>query len=455
MIGGTVLVCICLLALGWTTEIIEFFAPGDRTNGSRIIVLAVLSIYGVDFAINAVQASCRSLIVDTLPTEKQQTGSAWAARMAAVGHLVGYVLGSMDLQSIFGNLLGDTQFKQVVLIAALGLIVSIGLTCWAVTEKVLVPQRFTSTDDLKQDSPFAIFRQILKTTWNLPKRMRAICWIQFWSWIGWFPFLFYSTTWVGEIYLQQQASKAGIFITDALADVGRIGSTSLVIFSAIMLTGSFLLPLLVGSPEDSVSPSPGLPPSRSQGMVSANRYRPSLLTVWTFSNILFALMLMATPFVDTMRTATLVVAMCGLPWTVAIWAPFAFMGVEINTLSSRPLPYTPIRSSESLSITLVDSQMESAAKRHLLDDGHGGVEETAGVYLGILNLFTTLPQFVGTFVSMIVFWILEPGKDPELAPHMHNHHASNAPNAIAVCMFVGGVSALMASHLTQKLKRMK
>lgn len=40
-------------------------------------MLAVLSIYALDFAINAVQASCRSLIVDTLPIPKQQLGSAW------------------------------------------------------------------------------------------------------------------------------------------------------------------------------------------------------------------------------------------------------------------------------------------------------------------------------------------------------------------------------------------
>lgn len=41
------------------------------------ISLAVLSIYALDFAINAVQSSCRSLIVDTLPIPKQQSGSAW------------------------------------------------------------------------------------------------------------------------------------------------------------------------------------------------------------------------------------------------------------------------------------------------------------------------------------------------------------------------------------------
>lgn len=83
--------------------------PGVHTLGaisyqvmqakSCTIGLAVLSIYAVDFAINAgislstislealgltrmtVQSSCRSLIVDTLPISKQQLGSAWGKRL--------------------------------------------------------------------------------------------------------------------------------------------------------------------------------------------------------------------------------------------------------------------------------------------------------------------------------------------------------------------------------------
>lgn len=54
------------------------------------IVMAVLMIYIIDFAINAVQACCRALIVDTLPVSQQQHGSAWASRMIAIGNIAGY-----------------------------------------------------------------------------------------------------------------------------------------------------------------------------------------------------------------------------------------------------------------------------------------------------------------------------------------------------------------------------
>ena len=71
MIGGSLIVAICLLVLGWTGEIVRLFVREPETvgglNRSRLwfpayassqaktftIALAVLSIYAVDFAINA------------------------------------------------------------------------------------------------------------------------------------------------------------------------------------------------------------------------------------------------------------------------------------------------------------------------------------------------------------------------------------------------------------------
>ena len=58
--------------------------------------------------------------------------------MVAIGHLIGYGVGALDLGSIFGTFLGDSQFKQLCVIAALALIGAIGVTCWATTERVLV-----------------------------------------------------------------------------------------------------------------------------------------------------------------------------------------------------------------------------------------------------------------------------------------------------------------------------
>jgi hypothetical protein len=77
MLVGSFLVAVSLIMLGWTKEIVGYFVAEGEFRRSCTVALAVVSIYAVDFAINAVQACCRSLIVDTLPISKQQTGSAW------------------------------------------------------------------------------------------------------------------------------------------------------------------------------------------------------------------------------------------------------------------------------------------------------------------------------------------------------------------------------------------
>ncbi len=95
---GSVIVGCSLIALGFTKEIVASLVSDPQTARTLTIMLAVLSLYSVDFAINAgelsalhhcydpnmsltsdpkVMSCARSLVVDTLPIHKQQTGAAW------------------------------------------------------------------------------------------------------------------------------------------------------------------------------------------------------------------------------------------------------------------------------------------------------------------------------------------------------------------------------------------
>jgi len=450
MVGGTVIVSICLLILGWTKEIIAAFVGEGELRREATIFLAVLSIYALDFAINAVQSSCRSLIVDTLPSPKQQLGSAWASRMVAVGHLVGYGAGALDLSSIFGTLIGDTQFKQLTVIAALALIVAVGVTCWAVEERVLV----TTGDGSKDDGLVAVLTQIFKTTRNLPKRIQMICWIQFWSWIGWFPFLFYSSVWVGEIYLRYDATPDVKNSKNPLTDIGRVGSMSLIVFSVVTFIGSITLPWMVRSPEDEKPEFTPRPPASIAPIVKTVVDRkPSLLTAWTASHLIFAGSMVFAPFVKSLRFATILVAICGIPWALACWAPFTFMGVEISKLGSS-LPTTRRGSHHYQRVPGNSIEMTGSEARNAENPDDSASGELAGIYLGILNLYTTLPQFVATGISTVVFSVLEPGKSPELAKDAHpdEHHSTDGYNGIAVCLFIGAFCSVGAAVATQRFK---
>jgi len=144
------------------------------------------------------------------------------------------------------------------------------------------------------------------------------------------------------------------------------------------------------------------------------------------------------------------------------------MGIEINRLTA---PNTMLANGSSyrrLSTTENDFSPAPSPTflrlnhldRDIDDSADASTGETAGIYLGILNLFTTLPQFVGTFISMIVFSVLEPGKSPELhkdpaqegVEALDPKKAGEGPNAIAVCLFIGALSAVGAAYATARMK---
>jgi solute carrier family 45 protein 1/2/4 len=173
------------------------------------------------------------------------------------------------------------------------------------------------------------------------------------------------------------------------------------------------------------------------------------------------------------------------------------MGIEINKLAleppSRPTAtmitsttfrthgYRPIDSVEP------DTEMDVLRLNHRsggdddsdVEDSSSTIEspstgELAGIYLGVLNVYTTLPQFVGTFISWIVFSILEPGTPPvgQKPPTTTDEHIretssggardggwmnldTDAPNAIAVCLFIGALSALVAAEATRRFRALR
>jgi len=201
---------------------------------------------------------------------------------------------------------------------------------------------------------------------------------------------------------------------------------------------------------------------------SFSKRKPSLLTAWMIGHLIFAAGMVFAPFVSSLRSATVIVAVCGIPWALACWAPFTFMGVEINRLGSNPSNLPTNNALDSSYIRIPDTSVELDMEPSVLHLRHSSTSpsststatapaptgELAGVYLGILNLYTTLPQFIATGISMVVFTLLEPGKSPELAKDAHpdEHHGTEGPNAIAVCLFIGAIASVVAAYATRRLR---
>lgn len=69
------------------------------------------------------------------------------------------------------------------------------------------------------------FNTILEAITHLPRSIRRVCYVQICAFMGWFPYLFYSTTWVAEVMATEQGTEPDV------DDATRAGSLALLIYS--------------------------------------------------------------------------------------------------------------------------------------------------------------------------------------------------------------------------------
>ena len=157
------------------------------------------------------------------------------------------------------------------------------------------------------------------------------------------------------------------------------------------------------------------------------------------------------------------------------WAPLAIIGEEINKLEP-PSPdqaYTRIGHDGPVEVdrlSLDSTQLLAHTAPYAADADDDDDDETengargdmAGVYLGIWNIFATIPQFIATFISMIAFSILEPGRSPELSQGGDGAgeggpvtgFKAQGLSGTAVCLAIGAVCSFVAAWRTFALRGM-
>lgn len=185
-----------MILLPWTSEIASVLTPdssNDPSNKSKITVqsfLAGLLVWTLNISIQPMQVGIRALVVDSCLPQQQVQATMYVSGITAVGSILGYIFGFINLPRLF-PWLGNTQYQCVFLLASIVLTGTIVVTCFVIREKPLV---LRSWEEDRIIGMMAVFRQVFVSARLMPKRMKLVCKIQFLSWLGWFPFLFYITT---------------------------------------------------------------------------------------------------------------------------------------------------------------------------------------------------------------------------------------------------------------------
>ncbi|KAJ5360157.1 Major facilitator superfamily domain general substrate transporter [Penicillium concentricum] len=495
MVVGGAATIVSLLALAWVKEIVggvvSIFGVESTSAGAKItiIIMATVFMYCLDFAINTVQAAIRAFIVDNCPTHQQELSNAWASRMVGVGNILGYIFGYMDLPKIV-PWLGNTQFKVLCVLASVFLSVTLAISCFYIKER-----------DPRGDGPVtdklgivSFFKQVIKSIRSLPNQISRVCQVQIAAWVGWFPFLYYSTTYVGQLYANPIFADNSHLSESELdkiwEDATRVGTLALLVYAIISFLSNMLLPLFVvplyGPAPESVSRRNSHSPDRdsdddaeptrrlsfssmpagtaSEPLLEAvplgqetegkptwlSRLRIPGLTlprVWLLSHLLFALCMFSTFFIYSHQAGSAFVGLVGISWAVALWAPFALISAEVARID--PSRRDHRRTAQPTYNEHAAEAHDEGGEHHRVggsdvEHGHpkdyrGGDVAQAGIILGLHNMAVSLPQILSSLVCSAIF---KASQKPRGEPW---------DDSVGWVLRFGGCAALVAAWLTRRV----
>ncbi|BGP57929.1 hypothetical protein JCM8202v2_005583 [Rhodotorula sphaerocarpa] len=304
-----------------------------RTEHAAAITLGVAGFYLLDFSLNGLQASLRALVLDRSPPHLQSAANAWLGRHTHLGNILGYLFGYLDLaHAPFLSWIDPpaavktgtdsppeeeegAQFRRLAVLSLAVMALTVAITC------LTQPEGPGHTTQSRADRESPAHRERRKpSAWRraaglvgtirdnirtLPLPVRRVCYVQFFAWTAWFPFLFYSTTYVAEALYASLPAGAPLPSSD---EATRAGSFALLLYSLVSLAAGTLLPFLT-----SLSSPPPPPPSPSPHPRPRPRPRASLArrigplgrgvlkrltprNVWTFGLGWHALVMLAGTF---------------------------------------------------------------------------------------------------------------------------------------------------------------
>jgi solute carrier family 45, member 1/2/4 len=185
-----------MLLLPWTGDFIAYLSIRfgyEYCSTTALIfrgVVSALLIWALNIAIQPVQMGIRALICETCPLHQKVQATAYASCITGIGSIFGYASGFVNLPLLL-PWFGDTQFKCLCVVASL----SLGLTT-AVTLSLIKEEKMIFDDRAIKAGVGVVdvFRQVYRSVVYMPKDMKRVYQVQFFAWVGWFPFLFYITT---------------------------------------------------------------------------------------------------------------------------------------------------------------------------------------------------------------------------------------------------------------------
>lgn len=165
------------------------------------------------------------------------------------------------------------------------------------------------------------------------------CLVQFFAWIGWFPVLFFSTVYIGDIYTHAVPPPTIPADTTLSEQATRVGFRALLFSALIGLATIIILPIAV---------------ARVQSRMKIRHLGGGLAELWCLSQAFFAFSMAGTWWIrpGDVWGATVIISSTGFCFAVTQWVPFSLVRIPL------PLRLPPLKQ------LLVTENIHSSAKRY-------------------------------------------------------------------------------------------
>ncbi|KAI1268291.1 MFS general substrate transporter [Xylariaceae sp. FL1019] len=450
VLGGAAATSFAFLFLAWIREIVGgtlgLFGADHKSEGVKtvVIIIAVIWIYILDVAVNTVQASIRAFIVDCAPSHQQEAANSMASRMVGVGNIIGYIAGGINLPR-YVPFFGATQFKDLCAIASIALCSTVMLSTSVIRER---NPRLDERPAESRPGLLSFFVRIFAAIKRLPPQIYKVCVVQFFAWVGFFPMLFYTSSYIGEIYIQpfleDNPNMTSSELDELYERATRRGTHALLIFAITSLVTNLFLPFFIDPTYDNNA----VVATRSDGVLedeSSDVYKwlkrlviPgfTLRRAWMLSHILFASSMFSTLFVRSVEGATVLVGLIGITWALTLWAPWAIISAEI---SRRDVLYRA-RKQQMRFLHRTEEPDHSGQLDQERQQDNEPEPDQAGVILGIHNMSIASPQMIATLGSSIIFRLFQ---KPRGVP---------GDRSYSYVLASGGLFVLVAAYFVSKLE---
>lgn len=193
---GAVASSVSLLGLALADPFSAIFAtfidtdPGLSTRQATLFeALVFFWIWALSLSVQPLQAASRALVVESCPDHQQSQAAAWIGRAAAGGNVVGYALGILPFTE-FQLTSHWRPFQLLCVITGVFQIPLSFITCYFSSETRFTAKFHTTRS---KTSLLSMVKRITHEFKSSSYLARGVFYIQFLSWLSWFPIMYYQT----------------------------------------------------------------------------------------------------------------------------------------------------------------------------------------------------------------------------------------------------------------------